>query len=77
MFNRNKRATFYYLNYGPTFGNNNNYDIIFKETLLQGCINANKDSNFFEFRQLELLQEKGEIGCFDTKEIEVFNVIYE
>ena len=44
---------------------------------MQGCINANKDSNFFEIRQLELLQEKGEIGCFDTKEIEVFKVIYE
>ena len=73
MFNRSKRAILYSSNYGPIFGI---YDIFFNG-LLKGHINANKDSNFFEFQQLELLQEKGESGSFDTQEIEIFKVIYE
>ena len=43
---------------------------------MKGKINASKDLNFFEYQQLELTQGKGESETFDTKEMEVFKVIY-
>ena len=46
---------------------------MFRQSLLQGRINAYEVSNFFEFQQLELLQEKGRHGYFDTQEIETLN----
>ena len=87
MFNRDKKAILCHWQYGPTFGNSSqdefskcncgNYDISLGFTLTQGKINASNDSNFFQYQQLELTQGKGESETFDTKEIEIFKVIYE
>ena len=81
MFNREKNAIICYKSYGPTFGDGPEtygtyYDITFNENLMEGIIYVNK-SNFFEYQQLELTQGKGEYETFDTKEIEIFKVIYE
>ena len=75
MFNRSKRAILYDEYCGPIFGES--YDLYLRKNLLEGRINASKDSNFFEFQKLELLQEKGEKSSFETQEIEIFKVIYE
>ena len=82
MFNRDKTAIKYYQKYGPIFGNvkgyyDFDYDIIFEEDLFKGWINAGENSDFFKIEELELLQEKGRRGNFDTQEIEIFKVIYE
>ena len=75
MFNKQKFAIINSYNYdGPSFGNQ---DIYFEYTLLEGKVSAHDDSNFFEHLNLELTQGKGESEPFDTKEIEIFKVVYE
>ena len=73
MFNRDCTAIVCDKRYGPNFGKN---DIYFNYNLLKGSVNANDSSNFFEKNHLELTQGKGDTESFDTKEIEVFKVIY-
>ena len=72
MFNRDKPAIRSdYNNYGPIFGF---YDLYFRQNLISGEISATKDSNFFEYKNLELTKGKGETESFDTKEIEIYKV---
>ena len=73
MFNRDLTAIVCDKRYGPNFGKN---DIYFNYNLLKGSVNAYDSSNFFEKNHLELTQGKGDTESFDTKEIEVFKVIY-
>ena len=85
MFNSKKRAIFCDIDHGPSFGNNSfngyyyssNCDINLNTSFLKGKICAIQDSNFLENEKLELIGERGKIEAFDTKEIEVFQIIFE
>jgi len=44
--------------------------------MIKGTTYANGNSNFFSDNYLELIGEKNERGTFDTKELEVYKVIY-
>ena len=89
MFNIGTKAITCDGDFGPTFGSFSKSrgsrgslsyfygDITLCKNLIRGEIFAGEDSNFFEYKQLELTQGKGENEFFETKEIEVFKVIYE
>ena len=42
----------------------------------EGVTWADKDCNFFNNRNLELIGEQGIKGAFETEELEVYKVIY-
>ena len=71
MFNSEKEAIISNKEFGPTFGH---YDIMFKGDLYRGFVRADQESNFFEYRKLELLNVQKEYCAFDVKEIEIFQV---
>ena len=58
---------------GPSFGNS---DFYLKDNMKEGVTWADKDCNFFNNRNLELIGEQGIKGAFETEELEVYKVIY-
>ena len=75
MKNKDKRAIYCYESYGPIFGDSNSAAIYFSTSLEKGKSYADEDSNYLPFNKLELTNGIGNYEDFDTKEIEVFEVI--
>ena len=58
---------------GPVFGCD---DIMLQFDMKKGETYANEFCNFLSNKNLELIDEKGNKGAFETKEMEVFKVVY-
>ena len=72
---RDKKAIYCHEIYGPIFGDIESAAIYIGNCLEKGKSSANKDSNYLPFKQLELTNGIEIYEEFDTKEIEVFEVI--
>ena len=73
IINKKEPAIRCHKNYGPYFGN---CDFGLHKDLKEGEVYANSSCNFLSNNNLELVDKKGEKSSFNTKDFEVFKVIY-
>ena len=73
IINKNKKAIKCFTNYGPAFGD---FDFGLHKDLKEGEVYANSNCNFLSNNNLELVDKKGGQSNFNTKDFEVFKVIY-
>ena len=73
LINTERKAIRYLKNFGPIFGDK---DIALNDNMKKGITFANSNCNFLSNNNLELTGGKGNSECFETKDIEVFKIIY-
>ena len=73
MLNRDKRSISFSPFLGPDFGCD---DFGFQSNLKKGFVYANNHCNFLSNNNLELIDEKGNKKYFETKELEIFKIVF-
>ena len=73
LINTERKAIRYLKNFVPMFGEK---DIALNDNMKKGITFANSNCNFLSNNNLELTGGKGNSECFETKDMEVFKIIY-